>query len=120
MVQGVTQTAAAGVDSNQDVSASQLLQELEQLVPEPDAAAEAIAGGGAVVRKTPQNVNSHTPSARAPRARDSTRGLTSSAKRRRRELKSLFGGQDGAAEQQVLDCGVGGGTIQHMQVSISQ
>jgi hypothetical protein len=106
--------------TTQDISESQLLRELEDLTggfaanDNGDAAAPAATAAVATVAGS-----TVTPAAGTAR-RGRSSGLTSSGKRQRRELKSLFGSQDDDQQQQQQGGGFGLGSSEAQQGQVSQ
>jgi hypothetical protein len=102
---GVASQPADDSRATQDISESQLLRELEDLTgggaadsrfaPAQDAAPLAAPATAPVVPGS-----TATPAAGTGHRRGRSSGLTSSAKRQRREFRSLFGSQDDEQQQQ--------------------
>lgn len=101
--------------TTQDISESQLLRELDDLT----GGLAADGTGGALDEAATVAGSTATPAAGTSR-RGRSSGLTSSAKRQRREFKSVFGSQEDEPQQhQQLGGGLGpgGSDVQQGQVS---
>lgn len=101
--------------TTQDISESQLLRDLDDLT------GGLAADGGALDAAATVAGSTATPAA-GTRCRGRSSGLTSSAKRQRREFKSVFGSQEDEPQQhQQLGggLGLGGSDVQQGQVSMA-